>query len=132
MVEDNNRPGQPPGSAAGSAAARVALVAVLALAGVAIIWELWLAPARQGGSWLALKALPLALALPGLLKRRIYTWQWLSLALPFFIAEGIVRGWSEPGRVRLLAAAELLLALVAFIAVLQAVRRRRVAVVVSP
>ena len=55
------------------------------------------------------------------------TMQWLSLVLPFFIAEGIVRGWSEPGRVRALAAAELLLAMVAFAALLLAVRRRRLA-----
>ena len=132
MVDEDNRPGQGPGSGAGSAAARVALLAVLALTGVVVLWELWLAPARQGGSWLALKALPLALAVPGLLKGRVYTWQWLSLVLPFFIAEGIVRGWSEPGRVRLLAATELLLALLAFVALLLAVRRRRVAAVASP
>lgn len=125
MHDDNNRACHAPAGRAG--APRVALLAVLALTGVVVLWELWLAPAREGGSWLALKALPLALAVPGLVKGRLYTWQWLSLVLPFFIAEGIVRGWSEPGRVRLLASAELVLALIAFVALLRAVRQRRVA-----
>jgi len=108
-------------------AARLPLLAVLALIGVLLLWELWLAPIRAGGSWLALKALPLILAVPGLAKGRRYTAQWLSLALPFFMAEGIVRAWSEPGRVRLLAATEVVLALAAFAAILVESRRRRAA-----
>ena len=113
-------------SPAGSAA-RLPLPAVLALIGVLLLWELWLAPIRAGGSWLALKALPLILAVPGLAKGRRYTSQWLSLALPFFMAEGIVRAWSEPGRMRLLAATEVVLALAAFAAILVESRRRRAA-----
>ncbi|MEO8134600.1 MAG: DUF2069 domain-containing protein [Betaproteobacteria bacterium] len=112
---------------AGSTEARIPLLAVLTLIGVLMLWELWLAPIRPGGSWLALKVLPLVLAVPGLLRGRTYTWQWLSLALPFYVAEGIVRGWSEAGRVRLLAETEVLLAGVAFVAILVAMRRRRLA-----
>ncbi len=44
--------------------------AVASLAGliaVSLAWELWLAPLRPGGSWLALKALPLCLPLAGIL-----------------------------------------------------------------
>ena len=100
---------------------------VLALAAILILWELWLAPIRQGGSWLALKALPPALALPGLFRQRLYTRQWLSLLLPLYAAEGIVRAWTEPDRVRALAAAEIVLALVAFIAIMVVARSRRIA-----
>ena len=106
-------------------AERVLLAATLALAGVLLLWELWLAPARPGGSWLAVKALPLVLAAPGLFARRPYTRQWLSLALPIYAAEGITRGWSEPGRVRLLALTEVALALLAFVAIITVARKRR-------
>ena len=99
--------------------------AVLALIGVLLLWELWLAPIRPGGSWLALKALPLCAALPGLFTRRNYTRQWLSLLLPLYVAEGVVRAWSETGRVRAFAAAEIVLALLAFALILGVARRRR-------
>ena len=111
--------------AADSAWARLLPATVLALCAVLILWEAWLAPVRPGGSWLALKALPLALALPGLFQRRLYTRQWLSLLLPLYAAEGIVRAWSEPGRVRALAAAEIVLSLLAFVAILALARSRR-------
>ena len=104
------------------AALRILPAAVLALCAVLVLWEAWLAPVRQGGSWLVLKALPLAIALPGLFARRLYTRQWLSLMLPLYAAEGIVRAWTEPGRVRELAVAEIALALVAFIAIMVAAR----------
>ena len=109
------------------AADRVLLGAALALIGVLVIWEAWLAPVRPGGSWLVLKALPLAVAVPGLLARRVYTRQWLSLLFPLYVAEGVVRAWSEPGRVRALAAAEIVLALIAFVSTLAVLRRRRAA-----
>jgi uncharacterized membrane protein len=62
-----------------------ALLATLAL--MEIGWELWLAPLKPGGSWLALKALPL-----------VALWPWVLLLLPWYFAEGIVRGFSESGR----------------------------------
>lgn len=114
-------------SATLSLSERLLPATVLALAAILILWELWLAPIRQGGSWLALKALPLALALPGLFRQRLYTRQWLSLLLPLYAADGIVRAWTEPGRVRALAAAEIVLALVAFIAIMVVARSRRIA-----
>ncbi|MEP7083152.1 MAG: DUF2069 domain-containing protein [Betaproteobacteria bacterium] len=109
------------------ALARLLPAAVLALCALLILWELWLAPIRAGGSWLALKALPLAFALPGLFRPRLYTWQWLSLLLPLYAAEGIVRAWTEPGRVRALAAAEIVLSLIAFFSILALARSRRMA-----
>ena len=107
------------------AADRVLVGSTLALIGVLVLWEAWLAPVRAGGSWLVLKALPLALAVPGLLGRRVYTRQWLSLLLPLYAAEGIVRAWSEPGRIRALAAAEIVLAAIAFAMTLVVLRRSR-------
>jgi len=98
---------------------------VLSLIGVVLLWEVWLAPIRPGGSWLVLKALPLCAAMPGLLARRNYTRQWLSLLLPLYVAEGVVRAWSESGRVRAFAAAEIVLALLAFAMILGIARRRR-------
>ena len=114
-----------PADVAAATLERMMIVSMLALVGVLVLWELWLAPLRPGGSWLALKALPLALAIPGLFAKRIYTRQWLTLLLPLYIAEGIVRGWSEPGRVRILGATEVVLALAAFAATLAVLRRRR-------
>jgi uncharacterized membrane protein len=114
-----------PATATAGSADRVLLGATLTLIGILILWEMWLAPVRPGGSWLALKALPLAVALPGLVARRVYTRQWLSLLLPLYAAEGIVRAWSEPGRIRALAAAEIVFAIVAFVSALVVLRRRR-------
>jgi uncharacterized membrane protein len=104
---------------------RLLVALLVALAGLLVLWEAWLAPIRPGGSWLVLKAAPLIAALPGLARGRRYTAQWLSLLLPFYAAEGIVRAWSESGRVPLLAAAELALASGAFALTLLVARRRR-------
>ena len=45
---------------------------LVALVVLCLAWELWLAPLRPGGSYLALKALPLMIPLIGILdgKRR--------------------------------------------------------------
>ena len=117
-----NRTSQKP---APPAIERILPAAVLALCAMLALWEIWLAPIRQGGSWLALKALPLCLALPGLYRRRPYTRQWLSLLLPLYAAEGIVRAWTEPGRIRVLALAEIVLAFAAFVAIMVTARRGR-------
>jgi uncharacterized membrane protein len=102
---------------------RAALWCVAALAGLCVLWELVLAPIRPGGSWLALKALPAVLALPGLARGARRTGQWTSLALPFYFVEGVVRAWSETGRVQVLASGEAALALLAFVALMGWLRR---------
>jgi uncharacterized membrane protein len=84
--------------------ATASLVALIALT---LAWELWVAPVRPGGSWLALKALPLVAALPGFLRRRRYTFQWMSMLVLAYMAEGIMRAWSEHGAVRTLATLEI-------------------------
>ena len=48
------------------------------------------------GSWLVLKALPLAIPLIGLLKHRMYTYRWVSLLVWIYFTEGVVRAWSDP------------------------------------
>ncbi len=60
-----------------------------------LAWELWLAPLRPGGSWLALKVLPLCIPLAGLLKNRMYTYRWVSLMVWLYFTEGVVRAWGD-------------------------------------
>jgi uncharacterized membrane protein len=76
---------------------RVAAAALIALIVLCLAWELWLAPLRPGGSLLALKALPLALPLGGILQGRRYTFQWSSMLILAYLAEGVTRAWSETG-----------------------------------
>lgn len=100
----------------------VGSVAGLILLGIA--WELWLAPLRPGGSWLALKVLPLLFPLPGLLRRRMYTYRWVSLLLWLYFAEGVVRATSDRGMSASLAMIEVVLSLVLFAACALHVRVR--------
>ena len=113
--------------AAGTAARwqRLAIAAVAALALLEVLWELWLAPLKPGGSWLVLKALPLALLWPRLSRGDAKARQWLALLLPLYFAEAIVRALTEGGRHRLLALAATALAGVAFVAVLASFRATR-------
>lgn len=78
-------------------------------------WEIWLAPLRSGGSWLALKALPLLFLAKGMIKRDNYTLQWGSMLVWLYFTEGIVRGFSDTNPVSAwLAIGELVLSLVLF------------------
>src|SRR5215218_441301 len=100
----------------------LAVGATLALIALGVAWELWLAPTGRGT--LAVKVLPLLLPLPGLLRMRLYTYRWLSLAVWLYAAEGAVRATSERGLSASLAAAEVALALVLFAACCLHVRAR--------
>ena len=102
----------------------LAVGSLLGLILLCLAWELWLAPLRPGGSWLALKALPLALPLAGLLKRRMYTYRWASLPVWLYFTEGVVRAWSDPAPGNWLAAIEILLCLLLFTACAMHVRLR--------
>jgi uncharacterized membrane protein len=119
-------PGPPTGPTPASPALerlkRTTVAALLALAVLALAWELWLAP--TGTRTLALKALPLAPALPGLLRHRLYTYRWLSLLVWLYVLEGLLRATAGHGVSRLLAAAEIVLALVIFTAATVYIRRR--------
>lgn len=100
------------------------LCAALLLLGLG--WELAWAPTGRGS--LALKVLPLALALPGLWRMRLYTYRWLALAVWLYVTEGVVRATSQPtgldGLGAQLATVEVLLALLLFAACAAHVRLR--------
>ena len=89
---------------------------LLALIILCLAWEMWLAPLRPGGSLMALKALPLALPLGGVLSGRRYTYQWSSMLILAYFAEGVTRAWSETGASQTLALLEIVLSLTYFIA----------------
>lgn len=97
-------------------ARQLAVASVLGLVALGLAWELWLAPLRPGGSWWAIKVLPLTLAMPGLLKLRMYTYRWVSLAVWLYFTEACVRGWSDPWPANALAMAQGGLSLVLFVA----------------
>ena len=109
--------------------ARVAhLVACASLAALIVFclaWELWLAPLRPGGSWLALKALPLIAPLPGVLRGRVYTFPWALLLILAYLAEGLVRVWSDSGVSVRLAFAEIVLVTAFFTSAIFYVRHAR-------
>lgn len=103
----------------------LAVGCLLGLMALGLAWELWLAPLRPGGSWWALKVLPLALPLAGLLKRRMYTYRWVSLLVWLYFTEGVVRATSDPdGLSAALAALQVLLCLLLFTACALHVRWR--------
>ena len=99
--------------------------ALVALILVCLAWELWLAPLRPGGSYLALKAAPLALPLYGILFGRRYTYQWSSMFVLGYFTEGVVRAWSERGLSQSLALAEVALSTVFFAVVVAYARLTR-------
>jgi uncharacterized membrane protein len=103
-------------------AASAALVALILLC---LAWELWLAPLRPGGSLVALKALPLALPLRGIFEGRRYTYQWSSLLILAYFAEGVTRSVAERGAARTCAATELALSVVFFAAAVAYARLSR-------
>jgi uncharacterized membrane protein len=93
--------------------AGASLVALIALC---LAWELWLAPLRPGGSLMALKALPLALSLRGILEGRRYTYQWSSMLILAYFAEGTTRAWADTGLSQKMALLELALSAAYFAA----------------
>ncbi len=103
-------------------AASASLIAMIVLC---LAWELWLAPLRPGGSYMALKAAPLALPLYGILNGRRYTYQWSSMFVLAYFAEGVVRAWSERGASQLLAGVEIALSALFFAAVVGYARATR-------
>lgn len=107
------------------------LLAVGSLLGLIVLgfaWELFLAPIRPGGSWLALKVLPLCIPLAGLLKNRMYTYRWVSLLVWIYFTEGAVRAYSDKAPGNYLAMLEVALCLTLFVACALHVRLRLKAV----
>jgi uncharacterized membrane protein len=102
-----------------------ASAALLALIALCLAWELWLAPLRPGGSFLALKAAPLALPLYGILFGLRYTYQWSSMFVLAYFAEGVMRAWGERGLPQALALSEAALSAVFFASVVGYARLTR-------
>jgi len=109
----------PPAARRANLVASASLIALIALC---LAWELWLAPLRPGGSWLALKALPLLLPLFGILRGNRYTHQWGGLLALLYLLEGITRTMTDQGMMQVLAAVEIVLALTFFASTLAYVR----------
>jgi uncharacterized membrane protein len=108
-----------------SATRWLAVGSLVGLIVLGLAWELWLAPLRPGGSWLALKVLPLVVPLAGLLKNRMYTYRWVSLMIWLYFTEGVVRAWSDTNPVsQALALVQVVLCLALFIACAWHVRLR--------
>lgn len=103
------------------------LATLLALIVLCVAWELWLAPLRPGGSFLALKALPLVLPLAGIARGRRYTYQWSSMLILAYFAEGVTRAWGDAGPSQQLALGEIAFSLAFFAAAISYARLTRAA-----
>ena len=122
-----NHPLEHPPTPATPSVALTRILAVGSLLGLIVLglaWELLLAPLRPGGSWLALKVLPLCLPLAGLLKNRMYTYRWVSLLVWLYFTEGAVRAYSDRPPGNYLAMVEVFLCLTLFTACALHVRLR--------
>jgi uncharacterized membrane protein len=106
---------------------RVAASATLiALILICLAWELFLAPLRPGGSWAVLKVLPLLAPLFGVLRGKRYTYQWSTLLIWLYVAEGAARAYADRGLSAELALAEAILSVAYFGFAVAYVRSTRV------
>jgi uncharacterized membrane protein len=103
---------------------RMAVLSLVGLIVLGLAWELWLAPLREGGSWWAIKVIPLVFPLAGLLRNRMYTYRWVSLLVWLYFTEGVVRAYGDAGWSAALALGQVLLCLVLFVACALHVRLR--------
>ncbi|NJD25221.1 MAG: DUF2069 domain-containing protein [Betaproteobacteria bacterium] len=103
----------------------LASAALIALIFLCLAWELWLAPLRPGGSWMALKAVLLLAPLFGILRGKRYTYKWTSLLIQFYLLEGLLRTTSDTGTAQWLAVAETVLATTLFVSVILYLRATR-------
>jgi uncharacterized membrane protein len=93
-----------------------ACACLIALILLCVAWELFAAPLKPGGSWLVLKALPLLAPLFGVLHGRRYTFQWSTLLIWLYAAEGAARAYTDSGISARLAILEVALAIAYFAA----------------
>jgi uncharacterized membrane protein len=100
----------------------LAVGSLIGLIVLGLAWELWLAP--TGSGTLAIKVLPLLIPLPGLWRARLYTYRWVSLLVWLYFGEGVVRTYSDKGLSAALAAVQVGLCLVLFVACALHVRWR--------
>jgi uncharacterized membrane protein len=100
---------------------------LVALIFLCVAWELFLAPLRPGGSWLVLKVLPLMAPLFGVLRGRRYTFQWSTLLIWLYAAEGATRAYTDTGTSALLATLEFALSIGYFAAAVAYLKATRAA-----
>jgi uncharacterized membrane protein len=86
----------PPTVILNAALQRIAVFCLFGLFLLCVLWEIWLAPLKPGGTLLFLKALPLAFAMRGTLRGSLYTIQWASMLVLLYLMEGVVRVMSDP------------------------------------
>jgi uncharacterized membrane protein len=98
---------------------------LIALIFLGLAWELWLAPLKPGGSWLVLKVLPLLAPLFGVLRGKRYTFQWSTLLIWLYFAEGAVRAYTDGGMSARLAFVEVALSLAYFASAVAFLRAKR-------
>jgi len=103
-------------------APRLTVASLLALAALEVLWSVALAPLPQA-RWLWVKAIPLAILVPGVMRGARKPRQWLALLCPLYFAEAIVRAMTEPGRHGIVAAMAAALSVVLFVAVVAWLRR---------
>jgi uncharacterized membrane protein len=101
----------------------LASVSLFALIVLCVTWETVVAPVRPGGSWMLLKALPLAFPLRGILRGNLYTYQWASMLSLLYLMEGTVRAMSDPAPLSVLMAwGEIVLSAIFFLSAIFYVR----------
>lgn len=87
---------------------------LIALIFLGLAWELFLAPLKPGGSWLVLKVVPLLAPLFGVLRGKRYTYQWSTMLIWLYAAEGATRAFTDTGLSAQLAFVESVLAVAYF------------------
>ena len=108
------------------------MAGLVALVALQVLWETVLAPLPSGHGWLALKALPLALLVPGTARGATRPRQVLALLLPWYVAEGLARAYAEAGRHALVAATAALAAAATFACLLAWFRTSRTSRATNP
>lgn len=102
-----------------------AAASLIALIFVCVAWELFLAPLKPGGSWMVLKVVPLLFPLFGVLRGKRYTFQWTTLLIWLYFAEGVTRAWSDRGLSARLGLVEVALSLAYFVSAILFIRGQR-------
>lgn len=103
-------------------APRITVAALLALAALEVLWSVVLAP-LPNARWLWIKAIPLVLLAPGVMRGARKPRQWVALLAPLYFAEAIVRALTEPGRHGIVAAMAAALSVTLFVGVIAWLRK---------
>tara|TARA_A100001011_G_C14308405_1_gene844347 strand:- start:1335 stop:1709 length:375 start_codon:yes stop_codon:yes gene_type:complete len=99
-----------------------ALMIVICMIILGIAWEIWLNPIKEEGSLLWLKVTPLIVTLPGLVKGNVYTFQWISLLVWFYICEALVRVYTVQMIEIILSIIWLIMSIILFVIVWMAIK----------